>query len=378
MGYGSAHVHAGPASEFAGQSHRPVIVGGCPRSGTTLLRTMLDSHPELAMPRETRFVLESWQRRWRFGDLRNLENRRTLAHWIFKRNGSRYRRLRLDPAEAIARLEAAPPTFGSMLATCFILYAEKFDKPRWGDKRPTYAARMVAIWDLFPNAQFINVVRDPRGCVASMRKLGWYEGQVAPAVEIWQRSLATVDKWRKRLAPDQLLEVKYEELVEDPEPVLARIAAWAGLADDAGSLEQMLQYYERDERRSQRYHSNVSRPPDPTRTTEWKKVLDEAETAFVEKATKARMRQYGYEPVAEGREPPAALRWQLRRRRRRQAVTEQNLAWKDRIQKLITYRYPLGLEPASPRVGEVREEATIAEPSGSSSEPASARKPPVN
>ena len=66
-------------SNFVGQPDRPLIIGGCPRSGTTLLRTMLQAGPEVAIPRETRFVLEAWRERRRFGDLRDADNRRRLA-----------------------------------------------------------------------------------------------------------------------------------------------------------------------------------------------------------------------------------------------------------------------------------------------------------
>jgi hypothetical protein len=336
-------------SEHAGRPSRPVLVGACPRSGTTLLRTMLHSHPELAMPRETRFVLESWGRRSTFGDLREEKNRRRLARWIVKRDASRFRRFGLDAEETIEELAAAPPTLGSLLATCFVLYAEKHEKPRWGDKRPTYAARMSVIWSLFPSAHFVNVVRDPRACVASMRKLGWYEGRVVPAVELWERSLRAVDAWRPRLAADQLLEVKYEDLVLEPEPVLAGIAAFAGLAADAAAVEQMLRYHEREEVRSERYHANVARPPDPSRVSGWTDVLEPGEVAFVEEASAPFMRRYGYEPLAEGGGAPAELRRELRRRRLRQAVSRQKQAWGDRVQDRVVHRRPLAAEPVPPR-----------------------------
>jgi hypothetical protein len=58
-------------STFVGQPDRPLIIGGRPRSGTTLLRTMLQTGPEVAIPRETRFVLEAQRERRRFGDLRD-------------------------------------------------------------------------------------------------------------------------------------------------------------------------------------------------------------------------------------------------------------------------------------------------------------------
>src|SRR5919198_5186031 len=68
-----------PPSQFAGAPARPLFIGGCPRSGTTLLRALLDNHPELAIPRETNFVRPLWWRRVPFGNLRDPANRRPRA-----------------------------------------------------------------------------------------------------------------------------------------------------------------------------------------------------------------------------------------------------------------------------------------------------------
>jgi hypothetical protein len=344
LSWGTMRRDAEALSRFAGQPDRPVIIGGCPRSGTTLLRTMLHCHPELAIPRETRFVVEAWQRRRKFGDLREAANRRRLAHWIFKREKTDANRLGLDSEEAIERLVAAPPTLGSMLAMCFVMFAEKQHKPRWGDKRPMYAARMTAIWDLFPNAQFLHVVRDPRACIASLRKLGWYDGHIAPMAELWERSLNAVDPWRRKLAPDQLLDVKYEDLVLEPEATVRRVAAFAGLAADEVAVEQMLRYHEFEETRSLRYHSNLSRPIDPSRIWGWKEALETPEIAFIEEATRPLMQRWGYEAVADGVHAPPELLRDFERRRRRQTAAHWKRAWKDQVQKLVTHRQPLAAE----------------------------------
>jgi Sulfotransferase family len=334
-------------SQFAEEPRRPVIIGGCPRSGTTLLRTMLHCHPELAIPRETRFVLESWRQRRKFGDLHKAANRRKLARWIFTRDKSLARRLGLDPETAIKRVVASSPTLGSALATSFTMYAEKHGKPRWGDKRPMYASRMTAIWDLFPNAQFINVVRDPRACVASLRKLGWYEGSIAPSVELWERTVTAVDRWRSDLRADQLLDVRYEELISDPESTLGQVAAFAGLASDRSAFEQMFSYHELKETRSQRYHSNLSRPIDASRVSAWTEVLEPPEIAFIEQATLPIMRQWGYEPIADGVSAPAELVGELTARRKRQAANRRKALWKDRVQKLVTHRQELAAIPVA-------------------------------
>ena len=350
--------HGEALSKFAPQLDRPVIIGGCPRSGTTLLRTMLHCHPEVAIPRETRFVLESWLQRTKFGDLEEAANRQGLASWIFKRKESQANRLGLDQEVAIERLVAAPPTLGSLLATCFVMYAERNGKPRWGDKRPMYAARLSAIWDLFPNAQFIHVVRDPRACIASVRKLGWYNGKVAPALELWERSIHTVNAWRPKLSADQLLEVKYEDLVTAPEATLARVATFAGLAADDDALKQMLRYHEFEETRSERYHANLSRPLDPTRLSGWTETLTDAEIAFAEEAAGPLMRQWAYEPSANGVAAPPELLRVFKGRRRRYAVAEWKLAGKDRVKKLVTHRKPLAAALPPVRASSADEERT--------------------
>ncbi|MGH3038868.1 MAG: sulfotransferase family protein [Gaiellaceae bacterium] len=336
-------------SQFAGQAHRPVLVGGCPRSGTTLLRSMLDSHPSLAIPRETRFVIESWDRRPAFGDLKEAENRRRLAKWIFNRKKTWSDRLGLDPEQAVEHLVQAPPTLGSLLATGFAMHAERHGKPRWGDKRPTYAARMEVIWSLFPNAQFVNVIRDPRACAASMRKLGWYKGSVVPAVEIWLRSIRTVDSWRRRLAADQLLDTRFEDLVADPEDELIRIAEFAGLTVGDAELEEMLRYHERKETRSERYHANVSRPPDTTRLSAWSDVLEPGEIAFIEEATRPLLLEHTYEPAAEGVSPPRDLIRELAALQRRWTVRRLKLRTKERARTLVLHRHPLAAVPAGER-----------------------------
>jgi Sulfotransferase family len=335
-------------SRHAQERDRPVIVGGCPRSGTTLLRTMLNSHPELGVPRETRFVLEIWEKRHHFGDLRDPEKRRGVGRWIFRREETNAGRLGLNKTQAIRRLMDAPPTLGSLLATAFLLYAERFGKIRWGDKRPTYAARMYVIWDFFPTAQFINMVRDPRACAASMRKLGWYDGDIAPAVELWERSVKVVDRWRKRLAPDQLVDIKYEDLVADPAAQLPHVAAFTGLAGDDHALESMLHYYEDDEARNPRYHANVSRPPDPSRVDEWKKVLEPGEVAFIEQALGPLMTRYGYEASVEGTQAPRELFSRLASRRRTIAWSYRKTSALARAGKIIELRRPVGLRPLPP------------------------------
>jgi Sulfotransferase family len=345
---GQSNLNDGVQSAFAGLPNRPMIIGGCPRSGTTLLRTMLHAGREVAIPRETKFVISAWRHRRRFGDLRDPANRRRLARWIFRPKKILDKRLGLNADEAIERLVAAPPTLGAVVATCFEMFAEKEEKHRWGDKRPYYATVMACIWDLFPTAQFINVVRDPRGCVASIRELGWYDGDIVRMVELWERSLKGVDAWRPKLAPDQLLDVRYEDLVLKPEETLRRVARFAGLSEDDTAIDEMLRYQEVQEWRSRRYHANISRPLDPSRLSRWEKGLDGHDVAFVEHATRPLMEQWGYQAATTGIPVPVAQRARLEWQRTRARQARLRLSAMDRLEKLVLYRHPL----AAPGPGE--------------------------
>lgn len=326
-------------SPYAGAPDRPVFVGACPRSGTTLLRTMLNNHPELAMPRESRFLVETWRRRDKFGDLAAKRNRRKLARWIFTRKAARPGRVQVTPEEGIERLVAAPPTLGSLIGTCFTLYAEQHGKQRWGDKRPMYVQYLDAIYAMFPDAQFINVVRDPRAAVASMRKLDWYGGSVAPAAELWDRSQRAADAWRKRLAPDQFLEIRYEDLVTGPEQTLKELSSLLGLSPDG--VDDMLSYYEEnDVPEGSVYHWRVHQPVSEESLRRWEEELSAEEIALVERVAGKRMRRYGYEPVAGGAHPPADLRRALRERRNRMAKKRLRRAVRE-TKLRFTYRHPV-------------------------------------
>ncbi|MGH8870240.1 MAG: sulfotransferase family protein [Actinomycetes bacterium] len=329
-------------SPYAGAPDRPVFVGACPRSGTTLLRTMLNSHPGLAVPRETRFLLGAWERRAVFGDLRRSGNRRKVAHWIAERKDSGFKRLKV-PADALAnRLENAPPTIGSLLGACFEMYAEGQGKKRWGDKRPIYAQHLDAVFAMFADAQFVNLVRDPRAAVASTRKLGWYDGDIVPAVDLWARSVRAAESWRGRLAVDQFHQVRYEDLVADPRGVLEGIATFAGL--DPEGVSSMLSFYENsDLPPSKKYHPLVSSPVTTATTRAWQEQLGPDEVAFVEHALGPTMQRYGYERVAAGVTPPRDMQQRYTRVRRdqtRRRVRERLYETKLRL----TYRYPVAAE----------------------------------
>ena len=200
------------------------MIVGVPRSGTTLLRLMLDRHPELAIPPET----------WFLADLAALTGRpgvevdellgAIMGPGTWPDFGLSVEALRsvLVPGDPAAAARAF-----------YRMYAERHAKPRWGDKTPT--DELEAIRRLLPEARFIHVIRDGRDVAASWRTM-WF----APSSDVGELAALWRDRIERTRARGEraghYLEVRYEQLVTDPEPELRRICAHVELAFDPAML----------------------------------------------------------------------------------------------------------------------------------------------
>ncbi|WP_030175176.1 sulfotransferase family protein [Spirillospora albida] len=276
-------------------SDRPIFVLGCPRSGTTLLQLMLHSHPRIAIPAETRFLLNVYRARINFGDLGDPENRRMLARWITDRKETKFGDLGLDADQVVEEIVAGPPTVGSAIGIVFRSYARSHGKPRWGDKRPSYFKHIPTLQRMFPNAQFIHLIRDGRDCVASLQEMPWYHLDVHHAISAWREAIDTGRKMADRLGPDTFYELQYERLVADPADELTRLCAFLGeefhpsMADPRDVAKETVPS-------RKKWHDRTHSAVTPTRVGSWAQRLEPWQIALAETAFGDRLTDYGYEP----------------------------------------------------------------------------------
>jgi hypothetical protein len=285
---------------------RPVMVVGCPRSGTTMLQLMLHAHARIAIPPETRFMLAAYRDRRRFGDLAVVANRRALARWIVDREETRFCDLGLDAEETVERIAAGPGTLGSALGSIFRGYAARFGKPRWGDKRPAYLHNIDILLRLFPDAQFINIVRDGRDCVASLKEMSWHRKDIYATIAAWARAVDDARRAARRLGPQQWHEVRYEDLVSDPHGRLAEMCAYLGedydpaMAEPSAVAEVAVPSFKT-------WHALTHAPVTTGRVQSWPARLTPEEIALCEAALGSRLVAGGYELSGTVRPAPAEL-----------------------------------------------------------------------
>jgi len=182
---------------------RPIFVVGCPRSGTTLLRLVLDAHPSIACGPETH-VLED------------------LARTL----GDRAGQLQEFGFDRAFWLERVRTFFGGFHEE----YARRRGKPRWADKTPGYVLLLDLIDELFPDAQIVHVLRDGHDVVASQREKWGYRPAFTCANGGWEEHVRAGRRFGARVGATsgRYTEVRYERLVAEPEAVLRTLCDFLG------------------------------------------------------------------------------------------------------------------------------------------------------
>lgn len=298
----------------AGAPPIPFVVGAA-RSGTTLLRLMLDAHPDLAIPPETHFVPHVARRCPRAADPARCLIETIVAAPTWPDFGLDLDALRRRVAEL------RPFALGAGLAAFYELYAGRFGKPRWGDKTPRYVAHMRVVQDLVPAAGFVHLLRDGRDVALSIRGLGFGPETIDEAAAWW---LARVTGGRSQVGDlRRYLEVRYEDLVLDTEPTLRRICAFLDLPWHPAMLDYHVRAGERLAELAgataptsgstpgagrTTIHALTGRPPEASRVGRWRRELDPTACAQFEAVAGGLLRDLGYETGCPLTAPPAAER----------------------------------------------------------------------
>jgi hypothetical protein len=277
---------------------RPLFLVGCPRSGTTLLSVLLHAHPRIAMPPETRFLLPVYLERNSYGDLALRDNRYRLARRL-TRKGARFPLLGLNRRAVTRSIVKGPPTIGSAMAIVWREFARSRGKARWGEKRPLYAQHLPWVLRLFPDAQIIHLVRDPRACVTSLLDVPWWERGWRSAMFTWGLADHELARFARTAAPDAYHVLRYEDLLLRPRDELTRLCTFLGENFD----EQMLQFSDAADDivpQTKVWHALTRGPLDPSRTERWRTRLPERSVGVIEAALGDAMAHWGYEPSGIG------------------------------------------------------------------------------
>jgi len=219
-----------------------VFVVGCPRSGTTLLQRMLDNHPRLAVANDTHFIARCLEKHARESIpmvLRGEPLPLTAELAGAVRSYRRFSRLGVDDEQVQAAAQASS-TYSEFVTALYSAFAARHGKPLGGEKTPDFVRRLPLLHALFPQARSVHIIRDGRDVALSAmdwanEKKGpgrmelWRTEPLAVAALWWRRQVSAGRESGGRLGAASYLELRYEELVADPETELCRITDFLGL-----------------------------------------------------------------------------------------------------------------------------------------------------
>lgn len=307
---------ADPETDAEARVPFPFIVG-CRRSGTTLLRAMLASHPQVAVPPESRFLMKLVPEGGR-----PLEPGR-LVEALYEHPYFGRWQLHRRVVEASFR-DDPPRTYTGAVRRVYGLWADARGKVRFADKTPDHVLRIGTLTALFPDARVIHLVRDGRDVAASFMELRWVDSIERAALH-WRHRVLAGRRASVQLPAVRYHELRYEDLVERPEPTLRALCAAIDLPFDPAMLrhEKTAATILRSE--AHPHHNRyVTRPLRPA-LRDWRRDTPPAAVDRFEALAGDALTELGYELRSRAGKPPLGtvlatrsdwLAWHAKRLRR--------------------------------------------------------------
>lgn len=268
----------------------PIFVVGTGRSGTTLLRMMLCAHPRIYLTHEASFYV------WQKLAPPKLDGEAYLRHFL---QTFSYRWLGLDPATWIDEVPRPLERDHAKALYTAIMRAKaaQHGKVRWGDKTPSHANHLGAIFADYPGARVVRIVRDPRGVVRSLQRMPWASRTISGGTLL-------CDREHQDCAPfvDQILQVRLEDLLDDPRAVMTEVLDFVGEDWSEQVLDHPAHGPGLEDMPPVPWFAGAARHVSKPGTPSWTKA-DPVDIRLMERLNRKSMAAFGYEVAALDSEP---------------------------------------------------------------------------
>jgi len=256
----------------------PIIIGGCPRSGTTLAHALIGTHPDLASPSQEYNVI-MW-----------IDNDKILKD-VFDFKTDEIKNLKNTYKDHILLAE-----------NILKLYIKKEGKKQISLKHPFHILLIDELFHFFPNMRFINVIRDGRDAVCSLRthpKRKIVEGKIIQldtknsfkwCIRRWVVSIKQSNKWKNH---KNYFEIRYEDLVNKPKQTMAEVFKFLNLKKI--SKEKLDAFYKSQRDTKHLQNIEVGKPIYKKAIGRWEKDMSIKEKDLFKKMAGNLLIQLGYE-----------------------------------------------------------------------------------
>jgi hypothetical protein len=252
---------------------------------------MIDSHPDVAIPPESHFIVS-------LSRSNDLYSNGGFASDAFLRellSRPNFQRWELPTEEVRSAFADWVGGYADAIRRLYSVYATHQGKNRYGDKTPSHVLHVSYLAELFPEGRFIHLIRDGRNGALSYMKEQFGPSTVGEAAIWWKRMVGAGRSAGHRLDQRRYREVRYEMLVESPEDTLRDLCEFIDIPFD----EAMLRYYDRADLLSgfgirTSAHQNVKRAPTPN-IRDWREEMSKEDVALFEAIAGDLLSELGYD-----------------------------------------------------------------------------------
>ena len=206
-----------------GSCNGPVFIIGMPRSGTKLLRSLLNNHSQIAITTYESGLIPFFYKNFsNYGDVKIKNN----FHKFYQKFSQTtfFTRLTKDDAfinEDLWFKDILDGSFPEVIEVFYTIYAQSRNKNIWGDKTPSYIYEIPLLSRLFPQAKFVHIIRDVRDYSLSVKK-AWNKN-IFRASQRWTDAIEGCRRDVEKSKVEAYLEIKYEHLISHPESTLTSV-----------------------------------------------------------------------------------------------------------------------------------------------------------
>lgn len=279
----------------------PFFIIGNPRSGTTLLRLMLNRHEEIVVPPESGFSI--WlSDQFSHSDFSSPTVKSEFLSKIVE--SRKFETWGINEVELGNFLDKQYcGSYSDAVLNIYLFYAIKNGKTPWliGDKNNFYIKYIDKIDSIFNNPKFVFIVRDGRDVACSYRALKSLDAQSMYSPKLPDKIETIAEEWSEnnrkiifhlKNSPDRSLLIKYEYLISQPEAELKKVCDFLAVRYD----HQMLMYYQSNSEPAEflAWKKKVVEPVDPDNFGMYKKILTNDEIDLFENIAKTELKYFGY------------------------------------------------------------------------------------
>ena len=274
---------------------------GRPRSGTTLLSSVLDAHSNIIVPFESSIIINLHSK---YGKVKKWDEEKLSEFYFDLSQQRKFEGWPMNRENLKADILNSPEnvTYQELIKTIYLHFKSYFEKEEIqiiGDKNPIYSFYGEKLLKIFPDAKFIHIIRDYRDNILSIKKVNFEAPVTALLAHRWKIANKKIERLGKN-KPNQYFLLKYEDLVSDSEQEVKKICDFLNVTYQESMLDfhkaknKVLKDFSKNE--IDKYHSSLYQPINSRKVGIWKKKMRERNVKIADSINQLFAEKYGYEP----------------------------------------------------------------------------------